>query len=162
MRFQRLRVAVVGCLLLGALAGAGSARSADVHVVLSVRPGPLTMATADDPSSPAQASAGLRRIAITVTDARGSGAGWRLETRLLGAATGVVTVRGVEVRCGARSTCSLPRAPASRPATLTRGSPTVVLAAGEGQGMGRVEIVLTVATSSSDSRLTLAFSLRSA
>ncbi len=162
MRFHRLRVAVVGCLLLGALTAAGSASSADVHVVLSVRPGPLTMATADGPSSPALASAGLRRIAITVTDARGSGAGWRLETRRLGTATGVVTVRGVEVRCGARSTCSLPRAPVSRPVTLTKGSPTVVLAAGKGEGMGRIEIVLTVATSSSESELTLAFSLRAA
>jgi hypothetical protein len=161
VRFHRVRVAVVGSLLLGALA-AGSARSADVQFVLSVRPGPLTMATADDPSSSAHASAGLRRIAITVTDARGSGAGWRLEARPLGAATGVVTVRGVEVRCGARSTCSLPRAPVSRSQTLTRGGATVVLAAGKGEGMGRVEIVLTVATSGSDPRLTLDFSLRAA
>jgi hypothetical protein len=154
--------AVLGALLLGALTTAGPARSADVHVVLSVHPGPLTLGTADDLFSRAHASTRLRRIAITVTDARGSGAGWRLEAHPSGTTTGVVTVAGIEVRCGNRSTCSLPRAPAPLPATLTTGRPTVVLAARKGEGMGSIEIVLTVATSSTDTKLALAFSLRAA
>jgi len=154
--------AVLGAVLLGALTTAGSARSADVHVVLSVHPGPLTLGTADDLFSRAHASSGLRRIAITVTDARGSGAGWRLETRPSGTTAGIVTVLGIEVRCGSRSTCSLPRTRAPLPAKLTTGSPTVVLAARKGEGMGRIEIILTVATSSTDPKLVLAFSLRAA
>jgi hypothetical protein len=170
MRFHGVRKAgrvpaagaVVGALLLASLTTAASARSADVRVVLSVRPGPLTMVAADDASSRAQAGTGLRRIAITVTDARGSGAGWQLETHPVGAAAGTVMVRSVEVRCGARSTCTLPRVRASVPAALTRGSPTVVLSARRGEGMGRVEIVLTVATGSTDAEQTLAFSLRAA
>jgi hypothetical protein len=154
--------AVLGALLLGALTTAGSARSADVHVVLSVHPGPLTLGTADGLFSRAHASTPLRRIAITVTDARGSGAGWRLEADPSGTTAGAVTVLGIEVRCGSRSTCSLPRAPASVPARLTIGRPTVVLAARRGEGMGSIEIILTVATSSTDTKLALAFSLRAA
>jgi hypothetical protein len=167
VRYHRVRkarrapvaAAVLGALVLVALTTAGAASGADVHVVLSVNPGPLTLGTANAVSSGAHSSSGLRRIAITVTDARGSGTGWRLETHPLGTTTGAVTVVGIDVRCAARSTCSLPRAPVALPAKLTVSRPTLVLAARKGEGMGSIEIILTVATSSTDPKPALAFSL---
>jgi len=138
-----------GLLVLGAaaLAVAGAARATDVPIVIGVHPGPLTISAARSVSS--------RRVAITVTDARGSGAGWRLEF----GSSSPVTVDHIGVRCAERSTCTLALA-ARLPASVTPGRRTAVVTAGRGQGMGRIEIVVDLRAGLSARTPTLAFSLR--
>jgi hypothetical protein len=148
-------VAVATILSLAALTASGTASGGDVRVVVGVKPGPLMMSVGGD----SLVGSGLHRITITVTDARGSGAGWRLEATPSRASTGTVTLVGVETRCGKNSTCTLPQAPAAPSTRLAAGQPTPVLTAWKGEGMGRVEIHLTVAASSASSRIALAFSL---
>jgi hypothetical protein len=71
---------------------------------------------------------GSVQVRVTVNDARGSGAGWRL--RLAGGGT----ITRVSARCAAGSTCTLPKG-AIHGATF---------AAAPRSGMGAVELTATV------------------
>lgn len=153
---SRTRGAVVALVVAAALAAAVSARAGDVRVVVDVRPGHLTLGAATDVSSTADRSRGLDRIVVAVTDARGSGAGWRLDVR----ATGAVAVAALDMRCGARSTCTLPQNLVGAPGTLAPGRLTTVLDARKGTGMGRIEVTLTVAAGSTGGMEALGVSLR--
>jgi len=132
-------------VVLGAatLAVAAAARGANVPIVIGVHPGPLTISAARSLSP--------QRVAITVTDARGSGAGWRLEV----GSSSAVAVAHVGVRCAERSTCTLPRA-VRLPASVAAGRRSVIVSAGKGQGMGRTEIVVDLGARPTG----LAFTLR--
>lgn len=73
------------------------------------------------------------KVSVTVTDARGTGAGWTL--RLARGAN--VTVTSITARCSAHSTCTLPSA-AAKPSGKT------VLRAAKASGMGLIDLVVTV------------------
>ena len=130
---QRFLLAAVAALVLAA-----SAAADNIVVPLTVRPGSLRLA-------PATVLARSARTTVTVTDARGHGAGWTLLARATGVLRTVV-VTGVELRCGTHSTCTLPRTRIRYPVSLSPLRAVPVLDAEQGTGMG--SIVLTLELSS--------------
>jgi hypothetical protein len=146
-------------VLLAALAAAGSARALDIKVTANVRPGPFTLDGVTDVTSPFDRSRGLRRVVVTVTDARGSGAGWRLDLRIVNGPVDGIAVVGIDVRCGKRSTCTLPRTLVGFPSELALNRRTTVVEGRQGTGMGRVDVTLTIAAKPAGGRPELRFSL---
>ena len=122
---------------LAALVLAAGATADDVVVPVVVRPGSLALA-------PVTALARNGRISVTVSDARGKGAGWTLLARSAGP-TGMLVVTGVEVHCGARSTCTLPRTRIRYPMLLSFLRLTPVFKAEPGTGLGTVSVTLSLA-----------------
>jgi hypothetical protein len=119
------------CVLVTALVLAVPASASDIRVDIRVAPGSLAL------RAPTNAQAG-GKVAVTVVDARGSGAGWKL--RIAGR-NAVVTA--MTVSCSAHSTCTLPRSEITTAVALdTR--PTPVLTAPRGTGMGSIRVVATV------------------
>jgi hypothetical protein len=151
------RGALAALALTATLAATASAHGGDVKVTVDVRPGHLTLGASTDVSSAAERSRGLHRILVTITDARGSGAGWRLDLR---ASTGGAAIVAVDTRCGQKSTCTLPQSPTGIPMALGAGHRTTVLDAPKGTGMGRIDVALTVATSTTSGSQALSCSLQ--
>jgi hypothetical protein len=147
-------------LLLAAVTATEPARALDIHVTATVHPGRLTLDTARGVISGAERMHGLHRVLITVTDARGRGDGWQLNVRPTNTTNEETAVVGIDIRCGHRSTCTLPRDFLSLPADLAANRRTPVLEAEKGTGMGRIEVTLTIATVNDEPALT--FSLRPA
>jgi hypothetical protein len=85
------------------------------------------------------------RATVTVVDARGKGAGWGLVGRVTGLGGRRVVVSGVDLRCGPRSTCTLPRSHVRYPIVLG-GRPMPVLEAAHGTGMGAIVVTLRLAS----------------
>jgi hypothetical protein len=85
------------------------------------------------------------RVPLTVTDARGTGAGWTLKLT----SSLPVSIASVSVACGPRSTCTLPRA-------TRAASGNIVLRAAPRSGLGvfRLVVKLVPAARSSASRVT--------
>lgn len=127
---RRLPLAVLAALLFAAAAYAD-----DVVVPLTVRPGTLSLA-------PASTLSAASRLTVTVTDARGHGAGWTLLARSVGLFTRPVLVAGVDARCGDHSTCTLPRTGVRYPVILSPFRPVRVFDAQRGTGMGAVILTL--------------------
>ena len=123
---RRILITVFAALFLAAPAGAGT-----IIVKLTFVPGKLVVR-----SAPATVT-GTTQVPLTIADGRGSGAGWTLKVN----ASSPVTVVGITARCVANSTCTLPTA-ASGPAG------TVVLHAARDSGMGVMNLVVTLASSS--------------
>jgi hypothetical protein len=82
----------------------------------------------------AVSAAGPVKVALLVTDARGTGAGWTLLLR----STRPVAVSRIVATCARSSTCTLPAAAPS----AARG---LVLRAARASGMGVVRLVVTLA-----------------
>src|SRR6266540_1172060 len=118
-------------VLVTALVLSASATANDVRVDITVAPGSLAL------RAPASAQAG-GKVAVTVVDARGSGAGWKL--RIAGRNA---LVTAMTVRCSAHSTCTLPRSQFTDAVALG-ARPTLVLTAPQGTGMGSIHVVATV------------------
>ena len=133
---RRLSLAAVAALVFAA---AGHAD--DVVVPLTVRPGPLSLA-------PATALAHGARIAVTVTDARGHGAGWTLLARMGGPGARAVVVAGVDARCGFHSTCTPPRTRVRDPIMLSSLRAVPIFDAQRGTGMGAVELTVRLGVQS--------------
>ena len=125
---------------VAALVFAAAAYGDDVPVPLTVRPGPLALA-------PVTVLARDARANLTVVDARGRGAGWTLLARSAGPARAVVVI-GVDARCGARSTCTLPHTRVHYPVLLSSVRLVPVLDAQRGTGMGMIVITLRLGTHS--------------
>jgi len=70
---------------------------------------------------------------ITVTDATGSGRGWRVTAS---ATDGTAELDGFTASCAPGSTCTLPVSSLDYPAQVTSGTP--VLQADPGSGMGTI------------------------
>ncbi|MFL5926229.1 MAG: hypothetical protein ACJ77E_04775 [Gaiellaceae bacterium] len=123
---RRILLTLLAALVLPASAGAGT-----IVVRLKFVPGKVTVKAA-----PATVS-GSSRVALTVADGRGTGAGWTLKAM----SRKPLTVLGITARCAAGSTCTLPAAV---------GSPSgaVILRAARGTGMGVIDIVVTLAAPS--------------
>ena len=120
---------------LAVLALASGASADDIVVPVTVRPGPLAL-------TPVTALARGAQTSITVTDARGKGAGWTLLARLAGPTGRTVVVTGVDTRCGERSTCTVPRTSIRYPVMLTTFHSTPVIDARRGTGMGKIVLTL--------------------
>lgn len=121
---RRLVLSACAALVLAAPAGAGT-----IVVKLAFAPGKLAVK-----ASPTSVS-GTVDVPVTVADGRGSGAGWTLKV-----SSGIaVRVVGITARCAANSTCTLPTA-ASTP------SGNVVLRAARDSGMGVMNLVVTLAS----------------
>ncbi len=123
---RRILITSVTALLLAAPAGAGT-----IIVKLTFAPGKLAVR-----SAPATV-AGTTQVPLTIADGRGNGAGWTLKVN----SSKAVTVMGITAQCAANSTCTLPTA-ASGPGG------TVVLRAARDSGMGVMNLVVTLASSS--------------
>lgn len=123
---RRLVLSACAELVLAAPAAAGT-----IVVKLSFVPGKLAVKAA-----PASVD-GTVQVPVTIADGRGSGDGWTLKV------SSAVPVRVVSItaRCAANSTCTLPTA-ASAP------SGNVVLHAARDSGMGVMNLVVTLASSS--------------
>jgi|SRR5579859_5104683 len=120
---------------LAVLALAAGAYADGVVVPVTVRPGPLAL-------SPVTALARGTQISVTVTDARGQGAGWTLLARLSGPIGRTVVVTGVDTRCGDRSTCTVPRTNIRYPVMLTTLRSTPLIDAQRGTGMGKIVLIV--------------------
>jgi hypothetical protein len=123
---RRILIPALAALVLAAPAGAGT-----IIVKLTFVPGKLAVK-----SAPATIS-GTREVPVTIADGRGNGDGWTLKIK----SARPVTVVGITARCAANSTCTLPTAVAG-PAG------NVVLRAAHDSGMGVMNLVVTLATSS--------------
>jgi hypothetical protein len=133
---RRTSIFLLIALALAAPAGAGT-----IVVKLGLTPGKLTVAAAPTSMKPGATVA----IPVKVADGRGNGSGWTL--RFAGGKG--LTVVGITARCAANSTCKLPTAAAGP-------NGAVVLQAARATGMGIVDLVVTVRSSSATS---VAFSI---
>jgi hypothetical protein len=122
---------LVGVGLLALVLAAGAAADS-VPIRLTVRPGSLAVASS-------RVVADGTKLMVTVVDARGSGAGWQL---VVSPSDRAVTVVGVQARCGAASTCTLPRSGQRYPLALAPLRQTVAFTAGRGTGMGAIDLTL--------------------
>src|SRR6476469_5773347 len=111
---RRIFITLLAALFLAAPAAAGT-----IIVKLTFVPGKLAVK-----AQPTTVS-GTVQVPVTVSDGRGSGAGWTLKV----SSASPVTVTGITARCASNSTCTLPTA-ASGP------SGTTVLRAARDSGMG--------------------------
>jgi hypothetical protein len=123
--------------VMAGFALAGGAAADDVTVPLTVRPGSLTLAPTTTASLTTHAT-------VTVVDARGKGAGWRLVGRVTGLGGRRVVISGVDLRCGLRSTCTLPRSRVRYPIVLGV-HPVPLLDAARGTGMGSIVVTFRLA-----------------
>jgi len=114
---RRLAVTSLAALVLAAPAAAG-----DIGVTLGFNAGTLRV------KAPHVRLGGSVQVAVTVVDARGSGAGWQL--RLAGGGT----ITRLSARCAHGSTCTLPKG-AIDGATFKAAARS---------GMGAVELTATV------------------
>ena len=121
-------LAAVAAAAIWALARPAAAQPRGIH--LSLRQGTLTVKA---PSAAVTVN-GPKSVLVTVTDARGSGAGWTL--RVIAARP--VKVLSIATTCGTRSTCTLPRA-------ATLGPMPRVMQTQSGSGMGVVRLMVTFA-----------------
>jgi hypothetical protein len=137
---------------LAALVLAASASADNVVVPLTVRPGSLALA----PSTALPRSA---HVSVTVTDARGRGAGWTLLARIAGP-TRMLVVTGVDVSCGAHSTCTLPQNRLRYPILLSSLRAVPVLDAERGTGMGTIAVTLRFGSRPLAGVASLKFSVR--
>jgi hypothetical protein len=112
--------------VLAAPAGAGT-----IVVKLSFVPGKLAV------KAPPASVAGPVQVPVTIADGRGTGAGWTLKV----GSSVPVRVVGITARCAANSTCTLPTAAAAP-------SGNVVLRAARDSGMGVMNLVVTLASTS--------------
>ena len=90
-----------------------------IQGALAVRPGPLYMTVSGD--------------SLTVTDATGSGSGWRV---MASASDGTAELTGFTASCSSGSTCTLPVSSLDYPAQVTSGMP--LLKADPGSGLGAI------------------------
>jgi opacity protein-like surface antigen len=123
---------------LAVLALASSAQADDVVVPVQVRPGTLALA-------PVAVVARGTQVSVTIVDARGKGAGWSMLARSTGRSFDSAVVTGAQIRCGPRSTCTLPRSTVRYPVVVNRFRPAVVLGALRGTGMGTISVTLRLA-----------------
>jgi hypothetical protein len=136
---------LVGVGLLALVVAAGAAADT-VPIRLSVKPGSLSIA------APRVVVDGTK-VSVTIVDARGSGAGWQLVVSPSGRA---FTVTGVQSRCGAGSTCTLPRSAQRYPLALEPLRQTLVFTAGRGTGMGTIDLTLRLSGQASGTALRVA------
>jgi hypothetical protein len=125
VRTKPTKSAVFGRLAIGTLAAlaiAGPAAAGTIVVTLALVPGKLKVATI---------RASPTRIAFTVADGRGTGAGWTLR------ASAAVTVSAITARCVAHSTCTLPTA-------IAAPKGRELLTAAKGTGMGVMTVIITL------------------
>jgi hypothetical protein len=115
---RRLAVTSFVALVLAAPAVAG-----DVAVTLGFKAGKLGV------KARRAHLGGSVQVRVTVVDARGSGAGWRL--RLAGGGR----ITRLSARCAARSTCTLPKG----------GIHGATFTAAPRSGMGAIELTATIA-----------------
>jgi hypothetical protein len=114
------------------LVTAGHAAAGTIVVGLTFAPGTLSVK-----AKPVLLAGGARvSVPVTVADGRGRGTGWTL--RVAGPST--VTISSITAGCGAGSTCTLPAA-AGRPSGRT------VLRVARGTGMGVIDLVVTLSSS---------------
>jgi hypothetical protein len=118
-------VVAAGAAALWALA-AGPAGARPGRIQLKLVQGKLSIA------APTRISAGARSTSVTVTDARGTGAGWSLRL----ATPRSLKVTRITASCAAGSTCTLPQAKGI-------GSGSVVLRAARHSGMGVIRLTVT-------------------
>jgi hypothetical protein len=116
--------------LLAALVLTAPAFGGTIAVTMGLNSGGLTLSAPATFATADQAT----QIPVTITDARGTGAGWTLKL----APGAPVTVTSITVRCAAGSTCTLPKA-----ATAANGA--TLLQAAPGTGMGVMQFTVTVA-----------------
>jgi hypothetical protein len=121
-----LRLSLVGSAL--ALLIAAPAFGGNVAVTLGLKTGSLTLR-----GPQLSATAGKVQVPITVTDGRGSGAGWTLQL-----SSEDVAVTSITARCAPGSTCTLPR-------SVGTASGTAILHVAPDSGMGVIDLVVTVA-----------------
>jgi hypothetical protein len=140
MRHLRLLAALLPLVL------AGGAAADSVVIPLTVRPGSLALA-------PSRVVVAGPKVEAAVVDARGSGAGWQL---VVLPPRRALMVTGVQVRCGARSTCTLPRPGQRYPLALAPFRATVVFAAPRGTGMGTIDLTLRLSGQVAGTALQLA------
>jgi len=153
-----MRVPVPTALLVAAAVAAPIplAHSADVQVVGTVAPGVLSIGKIPHrlavpklvPDHLGRRRA-VVRLPITVTDARGTGAGWaltlsaRLRTAKGRHVRGAVTsLWGMTSRC---TSCTQPRSRVVMPLMLTERHGIRAFVAARGSGMGRIALVATIA-----------------
>ena len=133
MRSSLLSLAAALALLLVPTALANTAPSVfgvspnTIVVKLALNSGGLSLK-----ASPALTSGGATQVPLTVTDGRGTGAGWTLRLTTPG-----VTVTSITAACASNSTCTLPHAAVG----ANGGS---ILTAAQGTGMGVMNLVVTV------------------
>ena len=114
----------------------------NIKVGLALHSGGLTLQV---PAVRAMAGRSVQ-VPLTIADARGTGAGWRLDLD----ASAPVSITGITARCAAGSTCTLPKA----------ADAAGILQAAHDSGMGVIELVVTVAPLRSGSAsVPLAFSV---
>jgi hypothetical protein len=94
-----------------------SASVVSIPATLTLRPGLLYMTVSGD--------------SLTVTDATGSGSGWRV---MASASDGTAELTGFTSSCAPGSTCTLPVSSLDYPAQITSGVP--LFEADQGSGMG--------------------------
>jgi len=140
---RRLVLAVLAALVFAAAASAD-----DVVVPLTVRPGGLTL-------TPVTTLSRRARVSVSVTDARGHGAGWTLLARTAGAGATLVYVIGADAACGRDSTCTLPRTNLRYPILLSPLRDVPVLVARPGTGMGMLSITLRLGRRVPSARATI-------
>lgn len=143
----------VALAVLVLAAPAGNAGAAEVPAKAVVHPGTLSLTSVRDITSPSERRDGLLRMFVEVTDARGSGRGWTLRVRSVGAASQVIAI---SLRCGPESTCTLPPRPDLPTTMIEPDRTTSVLTSPRGAGMGRIDVTVFLAGAP------LVFSLRPA
>jgi hypothetical protein len=127
---------------ISALLAAAPAMGENIKVGLALHSGGLTLQV---PAVRAMAGRSVQ-VPLTIADARGTGAGWRLDLD----ASAPVSITGITARCAAGSTCTLPKA----------ADAAGILQAAHDSGMGVIELVVTVAPLRSGSAsVPLAFSV---
>jgi hypothetical protein len=152
------RLPIVGAVAVIALAPAGRAGSDDVHVAANVHPGVLKLVSVQKLTAAGSVDGlPVHQLRVTIVDSRGHGQGWRLFAQPETGA-GAVTLISIRTRCGAHSTCSLPSVAGARPAVVA-GVGSVVVTAKHGEGMGKIEILVSVTQAQETNGQPLVFSL---
>ncbi len=122
---RALVISIFAALVMTAPAFGGT-----IAVTLGLNSGGLSLQA---PATSATAEQTLQ-IPVTVTDSRGTGAGWTLHL----SSTTPVTVTSITARCAGNSTCTLPKAAAAPDGQA-------LLTVAPGTGMGVMQLSVTVA-----------------
>ena len=122
---KTLLISILAALVLTAPAFGGT-----IAVTMGLNSGGLSLQA---PAAVATAGDAVQ-IPVTITDARGTGAGWTLKL----ASGAPVSVTSITARCAAGSTCTLPT-------SSTASNGTTLLQVAPGTGMGVMQLVVTVA-----------------